>query len=85
MGSHPGFTNHKSIPPTIQETKELPDLERYVGGYIYLLVFQPVLIIKLFSTNTRARHAEADSCIGVDHSCSDEFSKAVTLNATLAY
>lgn len=70
--SHPRF-----------KTKKVPDLERYVGGYIYLLVFQPVHIIKLFCTNTRARHAGADSHIGVDHSCSNDFSKA--LNKTLAY
>lgn len=85
VGSHPGFTNHESVPPAIQEAKKVPDLERYVGGYIYLVVFQPVHIIKLFSTNTKARHAGADSHIGVDHSCSNDFRKAVTLNTTLDY
>lgn len=36
MGLHPGFTNGKCVPPTIQEAKKAPDLERYVGGYIYI-------------------------------------------------
>lgn len=64
----------------IQEAKKAPHLERYVGGYIHLIVCQPVHIIKLSSMNTRARHAGADSHVGIDHSC-----KKVTLNMTLAY
>lgn len=75
VGSHPGFTNHESVPPVTQEAQKAPDLERYVGGYIYLLVFQPMHIIELFSTNTRARHAGADSHLGADHSFSSDLAK----------
>lgn len=70
-----------------REAKKVPDLERYVGGYIYIciLVFQPVCIIKPFSTNTRARHAGTDSNVSVDHLCSNDFTRAVSLNMTFSY
>lgn len=45
------------------------------------MVFQPVHIIKPFSTNTRARHTGADSHISADHLCSNDFTKAVSLNS----
>lgn len=67
-----------------EETKKAPDLERYVGGYIYLLVFQPMHIIRFFSTNTRARHAGTNSHLGVNHSFSIEFSQAVIPYINLA-
>lgn len=85
VSSHPGFKNHESAPLMTQEAKKAPDLERYVGGYVCLLVFQPVHIIKPFSTNTRARHVGTDSHISVGHLCSNDFTKAESLNMTFAY
>lgn len=59
--------------------QKVPDLERYVGGCICLLVSQPV------STNKRVRHAETDTHINVHHLYSSDFTKAVSLNMTLSY
>lgn len=44
VSSHSGFKNHESVPPMTWEAKKVPDLERYVGGYIYMCFGFPACV-----------------------------------------